>query len=158
MITNFGDIYLYSNNHIDIIEHNRNIQRPIKIIILNDLITRIQMFNINNDYSFHVQCGLPSSIDKNLLISIVFNCKNNKFIKFHQFLTISSETNKNEFVYDIPYYNPKISKDFSIFSSDYEKLKIKEYEKMKKIKISKKKSIKPKNHSNNRDVINLEVK
>ena len=60
----------------------------------------------------------------------------------------------NEVISDIPYFNPKIPLNFSLFSSDYETIKIEDYERKKK---SNKKYSRKKKSDYSKEKIDLKV-
>ena len=139
------------NNHIEIIEHNPNNPETIKVILFNDIVERIDMFDVKNDYFFHLKNGLPASYDKNFIISTLLFYKGNKILKHHYFSPIKMN---NEVISDIPYFNPKIPLNFSLFSSYYETIKIEDYERKKK---SNKKYSRKKKSDYSKEKIDLKV-
>jgi hypothetical protein len=119
---------LFINNHVEIFQHNTNDRPIIKVIILQELESVIEMYTIHS-LSFYKKVGLPKNIDEKGLVSLLWKIKGKYSIKYHQFDKIVYKN--NSILYDIPSFRKEIPQGFSLFCDEYELALITEYQSRK---------------------------
>ena len=146
LIKEYGNILLYSNNHIEKIEINKHNSSIIRMITVKSLREEIE-FLIPKSFNFFIEKGLESHLNPKLTIAILVK-QNNKdkddLLKYHCF-----NNSKLEIKNDIPSYHPDVPDGFSLFCNQLEYLQLIAF-------IAKNKNKLKKNNRINNDIIETE--
>ena len=142
LISNFGNIYLNYNNHVEIIDHGKLGGSIIKIITYKELLMELASFE-NKTINYFIDNGLDENTNqKGNITLIITNNKNKTKLDAYDF---SYKIDKKIY-FDIPYYHKHVPEGFSVFCTDEELDLVLEYVKKKNSKpkkdIKKEESIK----------------
>ena len=137
IIHDFGYIYLYFNNHIEVKYYDINKINYIKVMCRIDLLNKISMF-FNPTFQDFYSWGLPKNITNEAVIILAINNlqKHKKYLFYYDFKKKYNNKPKNinnniiddeeSYLNDIPKLDMNSPEGFSIFVSDWEKEFIKE--------------------------------
>lgn len=117
LITNFGDIYLNYNNHIEKISHGSSKKSIIKIITYKELLMELSAFD-NKTINYFIDHGLDKNTNPKGNITLIVTTNRNK-TKLETYDFTYKDKNKN-LCYDIPYYHRNVPEGFSVFCTDEE--------------------------------------
>ena len=138
IIHDFGYIYLYFNNHIEVKYYDIKKINYIKVMCRIDLLNKISMF-FNPTFQDFYSWGLPKNITNEAVIILAINNlqKHKKFLFYYDFkkkynnnkqknINYNIIDDEESYLNDIPKLDMNSPEGFSIFVSDWEKEFIKE--------------------------------